>query len=72
MTTLQNDQYLPSDIRATFHDLDGADIAAWLTLQGYDVLYHKDSKLNAIAVTACGFTVSSNGYMTNQLPIEGV
>ena len=56
-------QYLPGNISTNFRTLDGSDVAAWLTLQGYKVVKYYDTGYNGLAITECGLHVSTNGWV---------
>jgi hypothetical protein len=46
-----------------FNSLDGSDVAAWLQSKGYTVVSNGDTGRNGYAETACGWRVSTNGYV---------
>lgn len=54
--------WLPSRGETCFRTLDGSDVAAWLERQGYKVASFRDTGSNGLAVTECGWQVSTNGY----------
>jgi hypothetical protein len=56
--------FLPSHGDTAFRTLDGSDVAAWLERQGYMVVSYRDTGRNGLAITECGFAVSTNGYVT--------
>jgi len=56
--------YLPSQGETCFRSLDGSDVANWLRAQGYSVASHRDTGRNGLAITACGFKVSTNGHVS--------
>lgn len=62
--TLPVGGFLPSSGETCFRTLDGSDVAAWLRAQGYEVLGHGDTGSNGVAITACGLSVSTNGYVS--------
>ena len=55
--------YLPF---GPFCTLDGSDAAAWLRERGFDVVTNYDAKTHGIAITACGITLSTNGYVSRK------
>jgi len=62
VTALANKKgYLPF---GPFCTLDGSDTAAWLRERGFDVVRNYDAKTHGVAITACGITVSTNGYVS--------
>ena len=56
--------FLPSEGDTCFRSLDGEDIAEYLIKHGYLVIRHFDTGSNGLAITACGFAVSSNGWIS--------
>ena len=46
-----------------FNSLDGSYVAAWLQSKGYTVVSNGDTGRNGYAETACGWRVSTNGYV---------
>jgi hypothetical protein len=56
--------YLPSRGETCFRTLDGSDVAAWLRANGYEVIRNYDTGRNGLAITACGLSVSTNGYVS--------
>ena len=62
VTALANKKgYLPF---GPFCTLDGSDVAEWLRERGFEVVRNYDAKTHGIAITACGITVSTNGYVS--------
>lgn len=57
-------QYIPQQ-GATYIDnaLDGSGVRKFLEARGYTVISNRDTGRNGEAVTACGFVVSTNGYV---------
>ena len=55
--------FLPNRISAGFRTLDGSDVARWLDWNGYDVIGNWDTGTQGRAVTRCGLSVSTNGYV---------
>jgi hypothetical protein len=64
MITLIPGTFLPSHGETCFRSLDGSDVALWLSRQGYEVTDFHDTGRNGQAITACGFVVSTNGYVS--------
>ena len=60
------DSHLPSDGETCFRTINGADVAAFLTRAGYTVISHRDTGRNGLAVTDCGLSVSTNGYVSRK------
>ena len=58
-----NGRFLPNYGETAFNTLDGLDVAAWLQSQGYIVVSNGDTGHNGYAETACGWRVSTNGYV---------
>ena len=56
-------RHLRSDGETCFNSLDGSDVAAWLKSKGYTVVSNGDTGRNGYAETACGWRVSTNGYV---------
>ena len=56
--------FLPNEVSATFRSLDGSCVKAWLESQGFVVVSNRDTGRNGVAVTECGLTVSTNGYVS--------
>ena len=56
-------KYLPSRISTNFRTLDGSDIKTWLESEEYEVIANFDTGHNGIAITSCGYHISSNGYV---------
>lgn len=44
-------------------DLDGSYARKWLEERGYEVIANGDLKTNGIAVTKCGWNLSTNGFV---------
>jgi hypothetical protein len=63
-TLLPVNGYLTSSGETDFRSLDGADVAAWLRANGYEVIRHYDTGRNGLAITACGLAVSTNGHVS--------
>lgn len=63
MTKLEPGLYLPARNETAFRSAD--QVAAWLASQGYTVAQFGEAKSNryGFADTACGFRVSTNGYV---------
>lgn len=59
-----NNPWLPMSGETAFRSLDGSDVAAWLAKNGYTVVKHYDTGRNGLAITACGFQVSTNGHVS--------
>ena len=57
-------RHIPQTGATCFLSLDGSDVAAWLTSNGYTVTDHHDTGRNGVAITACGYRVSTNGYVS--------
>lgn len=57
-------KFLPSVGETCFNSLDGEDVAVYLACQGYDIETWFDTGRNGIAITKCGYTVSTNGYVS--------
>jgi hypothetical protein len=55
--------FLKSEGETCFRTLDGSDVAQWLKQNGYTVTSNRDTGRNGIAITACGFSVSTNGHV---------
>ena len=58
-----NGEFLAGYGETAFSTLDGSDVAAWLRSQGYTVIANGDTGRNGFAETACGWRVSTNGYV---------
>ena len=56
--------FIDTDGIENFNALDGSGVAAWLKSQGYTVVKHYDTGRNGIAITADGYKVSTNGYVS--------
>jgi len=56
-------RFIPSYGETAFNTLDGSDVAAWLQSHGYTVVSNGDTGRNGYAETACGWYVSTNGYV---------
>lgn len=59
-------RFLPSEGETAFKTLDGSDVAAWLRRNGYKVTRNGDTGRNGYAETACGYHVSTNGYVSRR------
>ena len=57
-------RFLPPEGDTCFRSLDGKDVAAWVTSQGYIVEKYHDTGRNGLAITTRGFKVSTNGYVS--------
>jgi len=55
--------YIPQSGATCFRTLDGSDVRAFLEGLGFKVVENLDTGRNGLAVTACGLTVSTNGYV---------
>jgi hypothetical protein len=55
--------FLPNQVSANFRTLDGSCVRAYLEGLGYTVVSNRDTGRNGEATTACGITVSTNGYV---------
>ena len=55
--------FLPHKISDKFSDLDGKDIATWLTNQKYKVISNEDTGRCGVARTQEGYSVCTNGYV---------
>ena len=58
-----NGKFLPHCISDMFKDLDGKDIAEFLSSQGYKIIHHYNTGKNSVAITGNFYCVSSNGYV---------
>lgn len=63
-------EYLHPDIRSKFNSLDGSCVKAWLESIGYEVILYRDRGRYGEAVTSCGFSVSTNGYVSKVITID--
>lgn len=60
----RSSDFLPEDVFKPFVDLDGASAKAFFEANGYTVAAHGDIGTNGVAVTTCGWTLSTNGHLS--------
>ena len=56
-------RFIPQNVAYMGGSLDGSTVRAVLEANGYEVISNRDTGSNGEAVTACGFIVSTNGYV---------
>lgn len=46
-----------------FADLDGSEARRFLESKGFEVIANRDTGRNGVAITGCGISLSTNGYI---------
>lgn len=56
--------FIPSNGETCFRSMDGSDVRAWLEKNGVKCIKHFDTGRNGLVITACGYSISTNGWVS--------